>query len=85
MTTPRDHWPIQRILDNAIALLIRRGAFEGDLPFREKWARTADPSPEDPKCIMLGRTYSGGSSRCNVLQSNYARKDFGLLVCWEAV
>lgn len=84
ISSPKDSYPVERILDNAIAKHLADGKSIDTAPFRGIWGRTADTDRALAGCrILLGYSYEFGSRVDDVFHSDCAYSDVGLLACWN--
>lgn len=83
ISSPKDSYPVERILDNAIAKHLADRKYIDRAPFRGIWGRTADTDRAYAGCrILLGYSDEYGSDVYDdrgVNASNYV----GLLACWN--
>ena len=84
LRAPRDSYPVERILNNAVALHLRKeGSIEG-APFRGIWGRTADTERGAVGCrVLVGFSDEDGTVVHDFYPSDFAGNDLGLLACWN--
>jgi hypothetical protein len=84
-TSPSDHRPIVRVLNNAIKILLQEGKRPKELPFFNEWGRTADVKNADAHCrVLIGYPCREGvlvSKGCRASNAHYGR--LGLLGSFE--
>lgn len=84
VSSPKDSKPIERVLDNVIALHLKDGKSIEEAPFRGVWARTGDTDRALRGCrVLLGHSYEDGSLVINVYDAVNAYFNVGLLAGWN--
>jgi hypothetical protein len=84
ISSPKDSKPIERLLNNVIALHLKDGKSIEEAPFRGIWGRTADTDRAFTGCrILLGFSDEFGSRVDGPAHSDYAGRNVGLLACWN--
>jgi hypothetical protein len=83
ISSPKDSYPIERVLDSAIALHLKEGKSFETLPFRV-WGRTADTELMDAGCRVLpGYSDVDGSLVNDNYHSDHTSDHVGLLASWN--
>lgn len=84
VSSPKDSKPIERVLDNVIALHLKDGKSIEEAPFRGVWARTADTDRAGRGCrVLLGISLVIGSCVSPNSGAGHADEIVGLLAGWN--
>ena len=83
ISSPRDSNPVERILNNAVALHLKDGQPLESAPFRNIWGRTADTERGAAGCrVLLGPSAQYGPRARDRYRSDDACDLIGLLATW---